>query len=221
MKLSLKITFFLFLMTALFITVLAAYFTRQINRNFTQQADLLLSQSVALTQQRIELTSNQLKSELISLAESIFTENENTLAAMLSTPPVYNAEVVGFAEKLRRRTTLDFLFLISDSGTILSNSSEPAAFGKEDTFRGLPLDEIVFVQESGAAMELKKQLQFGNHSLYLRGGYSLKKKLNEVSLSGLRLGTGSILRFSLKKRILPFSVKSSGFAILPGNPLPP
>jgi two-component system, NtrC family, nitrogen regulation sensor histidine kinase NtrY len=187
MKLSLKITFFLFLMTALFITVLAAYFTSQINRNFTQQADLLLSQSVALTQQRIELTSDQLESELTSLAESIFTENENTLAAMLATPPVYNAEVVGFAEKLRRRTTLDFLLVLSGSGMILSNSSEPAAFGKTDPFAQLPLNEILFLQESGATMELKKQLMFGNHSLYLRGGYYLKKKLSDVSLSGLRL----------------------------------
>ena len=187
MKLSIKITLFLFLMTALFIGVLATYFTSQINRNFRQQADLLLSQSVALTQQRIELTKEQLQSEINSLAASIFTENENILVAMLSNPPVYNAEVVGFAEKLRRRTTLDFLLVISGSGAVLSNSIEPAAFGKDDPVAGLPVNEIVFVNETGTAMEIKKELRFGNHALFLRGGYYLKKKMGEVSLSGLRL----------------------------------
>ena len=200
MKLSLKITLFLFLMTALFISVLATYFTAQINRNFTQQADLLLSQSVALTQQRIELTKEQLQSEINSLAESIFTENETILAAMLSSPPVYNAEVVGFAGKLRLRTTLDFLLVISGSGTVLSNSIEPAAFGKEDPVAGLPVNEILFVNESGAAMELKKELRFGNHALFLRGGYYLKKKMSEVSLSGLRLSYQEFPDISAEKK---------------------
>src|SRR5687768_4614441 len=119
MKLSLKITLFLFVMTALFIAVLAAYFTSQINRNFRDQADRLLNQSVTLTEQRIELSKEQLQAELNSLAESLFMENENTLAAMLSDPPNYNAEVIGFAEKLRRRTTLNFLYLVSTGGKML------------------------------------------------------------------------------------------------------
>src|SRR5687767_7575752 len=113
MKLSLKITISLFLMTAAFIAVLTTFYNAQINRNFRDQADRLLSQSVALTQQRIHLSRQQLQSEMTTLAESLFTENETTLAAMLADPPIYNAEVVGFAEKLRRRTTLDFLYLVS------------------------------------------------------------------------------------------------------------
>jgi nitrogen fixation/metabolism regulation signal transduction histidine kinase len=187
MKLSLKITLFLFLMTALFIAVLAAYFTSQINRNFRDQADRLLEQSVTLTEQRIELSKEQLQAEMHSLAESLFTENENTVAAMLADPPNYNAEVIGFAEKLRRRTTLDFLYLISSDGKILSNSMEPAAFGKMELHPDLPVDEIVFVQERNASMELKKQLQFGKHLLFLRGGYFLKDKIGRLSLSGLQL----------------------------------
>ncbi len=187
MKLSLKITFFLFLMTAIFIGVLAGYFTMQINRNFREQADRLLSQSVALTQQRIELSKEQIESEMNSLAESLFTENETILAAMLSDPPLYNAEVIGFAEKLRRRTTLDFLYMISASGTLLSNSMEPAGFGKQDPFPDLPENEIMFAKESDAAMELKKQLRFGKHLLFLRGGYFLKNRMNQVSLSDLQL----------------------------------
>ncbi len=187
MKLSLKITFFLFVMTALFIAVLAAYFTSQINRNFRDQADRLLSQSVTLTEQRIELSKEQLQAELNSLAESLFMENENTLAAMLSDPPNYNAEVIGFAEKLRRRTTLNFLYLVSSGGKMLSNSLEPAAFGKMDLHPDLPVDEIVFVLENTASMELKKQLKFGKHLIFLRGGYFLKDKIGRLSLSGLQL----------------------------------
>jgi two-component system, NtrC family, nitrogen regulation sensor histidine kinase NtrY len=187
MKLSLKITLFLFFMTAVFIAVLAAYFTSEINRNFRDQADRLLKQSVTLTEQRIELSKEQLQAELHSLKESLFTENENTLAAMLSDPPNYNAEVIGFAEKLRRRTTLDFLYLVSSDGKILSNSIEPAAFGKMDLHPDLTVDEIVFVQEGNASMELKKQLRFGKHLLFLRGGYFLKDKIGRLTLSGLQL----------------------------------
>ena len=187
MKLSLKITLFLFLMTAVFIAVLSAYFTSEINRNFRDQADRLLKQSVTLTEQRIELSKEQLQAELHSLEESLFTENENTLAAMLSDPPDYNAEVIGFAEKLRRRTTLDFLYLVSSDGKILSNSTEPAAFGKMDLHPDLPVDEIVFVQEGNASMELKKQLRFGQHLLFLRGGYFLEDKIGRLSLSDLQL----------------------------------
>jgi nitrogen fixation/metabolism regulation signal transduction histidine kinase len=187
MRLSLKITVFLFLMTALFIAILAVYYTTQINRNFRDQADRLLNQSVALTQQRIDLSKEQLQTEIHSLAESLFIENENILAAMLSNPPIYNAEVVNFAEKLRRRSALDFLFLISPSGSFLSNSVEPAAFGKQDPFPDLPPNEVVFVRENAAAMELKKELRFGRYLLYLRGGYYLKDKIDRVSFSGLKL----------------------------------
>lgn len=181
MKLSLKITLFLFLMTALFISALTIYFIAQINRNFRRQADQLLRQSIALTQQRIQLVKNQLEAEVSSLAESLFTENESILAAMLSSPPEYNAEVIGFAEKLRRRTTLDYLYVVSGSGILLSNSADPASFGKRDPIADLPLNEIVFVEETSAAVVLKKRLQFGSHAMFLRGGYFLEKKIAEMA----------------------------------------
>jgi signal transduction histidine kinase len=187
MKLSLKITLFLFLLTALFIALLSVYYSSEINRNFREQADRLLKQSVTLTQQRIDLLKEQLKAEMNSLAKSFFAENEVILASLFSDPPVYNAEVVGFAEKLRRRTSLDFLYLISGSGTILSNSFEPAAFGKRDAYPQLPMDSVIFLTDSDAAMELKKQVQFGKHSLSLRGGYFLKDKLPRISSSTLQV----------------------------------
>ena len=183
MRLSVKITLFLFLMTAVFIAVLAAYFTREINRNFRRQADRLLRQSVTLTEQRIQLLKGRLQSEMNSLAQSLFTENENTLAAMLSNPPVYNAEVVGFAEKLRRRTSLDFLFVISGSGIVLSNSLEPATFGKREETQP-PMNEVTFSRERAAVMQLKNQVRFGNHILFLRGGYFLQSHFEQQSSTG-------------------------------------
>ena len=174
-------------MTALFIAVLSSYFISQIHHNFRQQSDRLLKQSVAVTQERIATYREQLNSELESLSESLFTENENILAAMLSRPPNYNAEVIGFAEKLRRRSTLDFLCIVSATGDFLSNSMEPERFGKTDPFRDLPLNEVVFVQEQQPAMELKIQRKFGRHMLHLRGGYFLKDKLRQPSISGLQI----------------------------------
>lgn len=221
MKLSLKITIFLFLMTAVFIAVLTSYFTSEINRNFRDQADRLLKQSVTLTEQRIELSKEQLQAELHSLAESLFTENENTLAAMLSDPPNYNAEVIGFAEKLRRRTTLDFLYLVSSDGKILSNSIEPAAFGKMELHPDLPVDEIVFVQEKKASMELKKQLRFGQHLLFLRGGYFLEEKIGRLSLSGLQLSyaEGNFPASSNNQNQPMFLTESIHFKDFYGKPL--
>lgn len=187
MRLSLKITFFLFLMTALLIAVLTSYFVSQINSNFRHQADRLLAQSVALTQQRIQLYREQLASEMNSLAESFFSENESILAAMLSQPPAYNAEVISFAEKLRRRTTLDFLYIVSASDIFLSNSLEPALFGKPDPFANLPANEVFFVQDRDPAMELKRQLKFGRHAMYLRGGYFLKNRMQQAPVEGLQI----------------------------------
>jgi two-component system nitrogen regulation sensor histidine kinase NtrY len=187
MKLSFKITLALFFITALFIAVLSIYFIGQMNRTFREQADRLLKQSVALTQQRLDVLKEQLQSEMKSLVGSVFTENENTLAALLADPPEYNAEVVQFAEKLRRRTTLDFLFITSATGTILSNSVAPAAFGKVDPQMQLAPDEVVYLKDPNGAVELKKQLKFGSHVLFLRGGYFLQNRLKLVPDSGVQL----------------------------------
>jgi nitrogen fixation/metabolism regulation signal transduction histidine kinase len=187
MRLSFKITLTLFLITTLFIAVLSVYFLRQMNRTFREQADRLLKQSVALTQQRLDVLKDQLQSEMTSLVSSVFTENENTIVAMLSEPPQYNAEVVQFAEKLRRRTTLDFLYITSSSGTILSNSVAPAAFGKTDPQMKLLPDEIAYLRDPNGTVELKRQLKFGNHVLFLRGGYDLQNRLKPLSGSELQL----------------------------------
>ena len=187
MKLSLKITVALFLMTAIFIAVLTGYFTNQINKNFQDQADRLLNQSVGLTNYRMELLKQQLQSEMNSLAESFFTENENILAAILGEPPVWNAEVIGFAEKLRRRTTLDFLYLTSSNGTILSNSREPAAYGIRDPLSDAPANEPSLAKETDAVLFLRQPLRFGKYLLYLRGGYVLRNRIHQASFSGLQL----------------------------------
>ena len=187
MRLSLKITLALFFITTLFIAVLSIYFLRQMDRTFREQADRLLKQSVALTQQRLDVLKEELQSEMKSLVGSIFTENENTLAALLSDPPEYNAEVVQFAEKLRRRTTLDFLFITSSTGTILSNSVAPAAFGKNDPQLKLPPDEIAYLKDPDGTIELKMQLKYGSHILFLRGGYLLQNRLKPLANSGLQL----------------------------------
>jgi len=187
MKLSLKITMALFLMTSLFLLVLSIYFTAQMNSNFREQADRLLNQSMALTEQRLDVIKEQLQAEMESLARSVFTENENTLAALLSDPPETNTEVVQFAETLRRRTTLDFLYVTSEGGTILSNSVAPAAFGKTDPQLDFPADQIAYLKDPNAAVELRKQLKFGRHILFLRGGYFLQNRLKPVAISGLQL----------------------------------
>ena len=187
MRLSLKITFFLFLMTTLFIAALTAYFIHQINQNFRSQADRLLQQSVAITQQRIQFYREQLTADVNSSAQSLFMENENILAAMLTDPPAYNAEVINFAEKLRKRTTLDFLSVISSSGVFLSDSSEPERFGKSDPLADLPVQEVVFAQEPEPSMQFKAQQKFGRHALYLRGGYFLAKRMNQAPAGGLNV----------------------------------
>ncbi len=187
MKLSLKITLLLFVITTTFIIVLSFFFYSQLDRNYREQADKLLGQSVALTEQRLQLLHDRLQTELQSLATSFFAENENTIAAMLADPPVFDAGVVGFAERLRRRTSLDFLVITTSSGIILSNSLEPAAFGKNDLFSTLPTDAPVYVSDSSAAVELKKEVSFGKHIIHLRGGCFLRSQLEKISIPGIRL----------------------------------
>jgi two-component system nitrogen regulation sensor histidine kinase NtrY len=181
MKLAFKITLLLFGTTTLFILIVSAYFYSLINQNFTTQAETLMQQSTALLQQRMESLKVRLQTEMQQLAGTVFTENESTLAAILKTPPDFNTEVVGFAEKLRRRTTLHFLYVISSDGFIISNSLTQAAFGKPDVRPGFPVDKPAYVFEDSARLELKRRVTFGKHMLYLRGGYLLKDSFEKIS----------------------------------------
>jgi sensor histidine kinase regulating citrate/malate metabolism len=140
MKLPVKITFLLFAVVVLFVAAISIYFYRQIDRNFHTQADRWMAQSSAFVEQRLAMLGENLQREMAQLASGFFLENETTLASILATPPVFNTDVVNFAEKLRRRTTLDFLYVISADSMVLSNSLQPAAFGKADPRSDVPLD---------------------------------------------------------------------------------
>src|SRR5215471_18126706 len=106
MKLPAKITIILFFTATLFILIVSNYFYSQINQNFDRQAQAKIKQGDALIQQRIEFLKTTLKSDMERLASSLFTENEATLASMLASPPDFTTDVVSYAEKLRRRSTL-------------------------------------------------------------------------------------------------------------------
>lgn len=187
MRLPFRITVLLFTVITLFITIISVYFYSLIQENFTRQAEHLMGQSMALAKQRIDLLQNHLDSEMQQLAASLFTENEAALASMLAQPPQFTTDVVGFGERLRRRTTLDFLSVISSDGTVLSSSLEPATFGKPDPQPDFPVDEPGLAFDRQTRMERKKRVDFSRHTLYLRGGYFLKTRLDPFSISGVQM----------------------------------
>lgn len=180
MKLPAKITILLFGTATLFILIVSSYFYTQINQNFDRQAEAKMKQGDALIQQRIEFMKTALKSEMDRLASSLFTENEATLAAMLSTSPDFTTDVINYAERLRRRSTLSFLYVISEEGTILSNSEQPAAFNAPDKLSTFPAEVPAFVLDGEVRLEFRKTARFGSHTLYLRGGYFLKPEMQKL-----------------------------------------
>ena len=187
MKLSVKITLLLFAVIALFVVLTSSYFYTQMNKTFTAQAERLMLQSELLIRQRIELLKENLQSEMEQLASSLFTENETILASLLENPPDFSTEVVGFAERLRRRTTLDFLYIISTEGFVLSDSFRPAAFGKKDPRPDFPLEQTAYVYEDAVRLELKRRVTFGHRALYLRGGYFVRQRLFKLPVTGVRM----------------------------------
>jgi nitrogen fixation/metabolism regulation signal transduction histidine kinase len=186
MKLPVKITLLLLLVTTLFVAVLSFYLYRQLNRNYTQQADALIRQNTAVLEQRIALLEENLRNEMDQLSSSLFTENENVLAAILSDPPKFNPEVVRFADKLRKRTTLDVFSVISTDSVVLSESLHPEAFGKPDPRSDFPFDKPAVVLDESARIEIRKKVNFGQRGLILRGGYFLKSRLEKLQLAGIR-----------------------------------
>ncbi len=116
MKLANKITLLLFAVITLFIPITSFYFYSQINRNFAQRSEELMTQSVSSIDNRLDQLKGTLRAEMERLSSSLFMENETILAGILERPPDFNSDVIGFAEKLRKRTTLHFLYLISSDG---------------------------------------------------------------------------------------------------------
>ena len=180
MKLAFKITLLLFAVIVLFITIISFYFYSQLNQDFERRSSELMAQSVSSIDNQMKTMNETLQSEMSRSSSSIFSENESVLAGLLATPPEFNSETIGFAEKLRRRTTLHFLYLISPDGIILSDSLIPARYGKKDLLADFPFDKIGFAFEDATCLELKQKATFGHRQIYLRGGFFLKKELQQI-----------------------------------------
>jgi signal transduction histidine kinase len=187
MRLSFKITLLLFAVITLFVVLISIYFFSQINKNFTRQSEKLMAQMGILIDQRIDFLKENLQMEMEQLASSIFMENEMTLAAALKDPPDFNTDVVAFAEKLRRHTTLNFLTILTPDGIILSDSLHPAAFGKPDSRLPFPLDRVTYIFDDSARIQYQKRVSFGRHALDLRGGYYLRRKLERLAAPAIQL----------------------------------
>lgn len=181
MKLAHKITLLLFTVITLFITITSFYFYSQINRNFTRRSEELMTQNVSSINNRLDQLKGTLQSEMERLSSSLFIENETTLAGILERPPDFNSDVIGFAEKLRKRTTLHFLYLISVDGIILSESLHPAQYGKLDSHSDFPVGEAAIVFEDSACLEWKQKASFVQREIYLRGGFFLKEELPRIA----------------------------------------
>jgi two-component system nitrogen regulation sensor histidine kinase NtrY len=192
MRLAYKITLLLFLVVSLFIVITSLYFYSQINRDFTRRSEDLMAQTAASLEMRIDLLKNALNTEVETLSSSLFSENEATIAAMLAKQPDLNSDVIGFAERLRRRTTLNFLYLISSNGTILSESLHPARYGKSDPLPDFPLDKSALVFEESSCLELKRRATFGQREIYVRGGFFLKEELQRMIPSQLKIDISEI-----------------------------
>jgi two-component system nitrogen regulation sensor histidine kinase NtrY len=182
MKLPVKITLILFFTLSVFILITTRFFASEIDKSFQRQTEARLNQNGAFIEQRIALLKDNLQADLQNLSESLFHQDEATLTSLLAKPPEFSTDVVGFAEKLRQRTSLDFLSLISSDGIILSSSSVPAAFGTSDRYPDFPLDQAELIFDEGSRLELRKEAIFGRRSVVLRGGYFLKPQLQKIPL---------------------------------------
>lgn len=182
MKLPVKITLILFFTLSVFILITMRFFALEIDKSFQRQTETRLNQNGAFIEQRIALLKENLRTDLQNLSESLFHQDEATLTSLLAKPTEFSTDVVGFAEKLRRRTSLDFLSLISSDGMILSSSSVPASFGKSDPYPDFPLDQVELIFDEGSRLELRKEAIFGSRSVVLRGGYFLKPQLQKIPL---------------------------------------
>ena len=102
------------------------------------------------------------------LAAGIFTEQEPVLASMLAEPPNYNREVIGFAERIKRRTTLSFLTVLAADGNVLSDSRRPALFGIRGIVPMLPEQEPVILNDPEITLQVRRTAKFGKRQLILQ-----------------------------------------------------
>src|SRR5262245_50389756 len=145
MKLPVKITLLLALTVTAFVAGTSVFLYSWIDESYRKQSTERLQQSVELLNLRMESLKHSLSLEMDQLAAGIFTEQEPILAAMLSEPPNYNREVIGFAEHIKRRTTLSFLTVIAADGNVLSDSRRPALYGRRNIAPALPEQESVIL----------------------------------------------------------------------------
>ena len=211
MKLAYKITLLLFVVIALFIGITSFYFYSQISDNFTRRSEERMNQTAQSIDTRINALRETLQRELQRLSSSVFSENETALAGILSRPPDFNSEVIGFAEKLRKQTTLDFLYVISPDGIILSDSLQPARYGKLDLARDFPLNQTAFLFEQSSCLELKRSAVFGKREIHLRGGFFLKDKLESLASPEVHL---EIQEIDPESEFLPVSATETNGELL-------
>jgi two-component system, NtrC family, nitrogen regulation sensor histidine kinase NtrY len=184
MRLPVKITLLLAVTVTAFIAGTSIFLYSWINESYQRQSTERLQQSVELLNLRMESLKHSLSLEMDQLAGGIFTEQEPVLAAMLSQPPNYNREVISFAERIKRRTTLSFLTVLAADGNVLSDSRQPALYGRRAVLPVLPEQEPVILADAELTLQVRRTATFGKRQLILQGGYFLAEELGRVPYPG-------------------------------------
>jgi HAMP domain-containing protein len=187
MKLPVKITLLMALTVTAFIAGTSVFLYSWINESYQRQSTERLQQSVELLNLRMESLKHNLSLEMDQLAAGIFTEQEPVLAAMLAEPPNYNREVIAFADRIKRRTTLSFLTVLAADGNVLSDSRRPALFGRHGIVPVLPEQEPVILNDPEITLQVRRTAKFGKRQLILQGGYFLAEELARVPYPGTQV----------------------------------
>lgn len=191
MKLPVKITLLLALTVTAFTAGTCVFLYSWIDESYRRQSTERLQQSVELLNLRMESLKHSLSLEMNQIAAGIFTEQEPVLAAMLAEPPNYNREVIGFAERIKRRTTLSFLTVLATDGNVLSDSRRPALFGRGNVVPVLPEQESVILNDPELTLQVRRTAKFGKRQLILQGGYFLAEELGRVPYPGTQVKISS------------------------------
>ena len=187
MRLPVKITLLLAITVSIFIAGTAIFLYDRISASYERQAKERLQQSIELLNFRLESLRRSLKLEMDQLAAGLFIEQEPVLAAMLSQPPQFNREVIAFAERIKRRTPLGFLMIVSPEGIILSDSRQPALFGKPLSQPAIKEGEPVVVAIPELTLQFRRAAQFGNRKVFLQGGYFLADEITRIPYPGTKI----------------------------------
>ena len=187
MRLPVKITLLLALIVTTFIAGTSIFLYKRISESYQRQSTERLQQSVELLNLRMESLRRSLSMEMDRLATGLFTEQEPALAAMLAEPPKYNQEVIAFAERVKKRTTLSFLTVLAPEGNVLSDSRRPAIFGRRDAVPVLPEQEPVVLADPEITLQVRRTAAFGKRQLIVQGGYFLAEELRRVPYPGTQV----------------------------------